>query len=307
MRLCEFKKRGVDLGRRQLGLLEGDMVYYVQNHSTMAELISGGRSLGPLRSTGDGMPLKEVSLLAPFPTPGKIVAAIVNTEAMLGGADVRLDRPRLDMKAPSAVIGPLEAIHAPESGIRPEVELAAVIGSRISHASPAEARSGIMGYTILNDVTAPKDSKDDAYEAYRRDRSTGEIKKSVMRGPLFRSKNHDTFCPLGPWIVTSDELGEVSSLNMTTRFDGMLVQAGSTSEYLFAPEDIASYVSSFLSLEPGDILSCGSVGWAPEALGRLDPTEYVLPRRPGMLKLEIEKIGILQNPVAYGAGVAGSE
>ncbi len=277
-------------------MVEGEMVFAVLGHRSMLELLASGRGTGSLSKDGKGYPLGSVSLSAPVPRPGKIVAAIVNTQAMLGGKDVTLERPRLDMKAPSAVIGPGESIRAPESGIRPEVELAAIVGRRISNASPAEAKSCLMGFTILNDVTAPKDSKDDAYEAYRRDKASGEIRKTVMRGPLFRSKNHDTFCPMGPWIVTADEV-DVSDLEMMTRFDGTLVQTGSTAEYIFTAEQIASYVSSFLSLDPGDVVSCGSVGWAPEALGRLDPTEFVLTRKSGTLDLRIEGIGSLSNPI----------
>lgn len=241
----------------------------------------------------------------PVGRPGKIVAAIVNTIGMLGGPEVRLERPRLDMKAPNSVTGPGEAIVAPESGIRPEVELAAVIGERISRVSPGEARRRILGYTILNDVTAPKDSKEDAYEAYRRDPSTGVISRRTLRGPLFRSKNHDTFCPIGPWIVTQDEFGDPLGKAMSTSFAGKKVQEGNTSEYIFGPAEIASYVSGFLTLEPGDVVSCGSVGWTREAIGDLDPTEYILPMALGTLDLSIEGIGTLTNPVVREEGLLG--
>ncbi len=297
MRLCELRNPNGKEGGSRLGMVEGDMVFAVQGHRSMMEFLTSGEEIGSLKKDGEGRALKATSLSAPISRPGKIVAAIVNTQAMLGGEDVTLDRPRLDMKAPSAVIGPGERIRAPKSGIRPEVELAAIVGRRIASASPGEAKSCLMGYTIINDVTAPKDSKDDAYEAYRRDKQSGEIRRTLMRGPLFRSKNHDTFCPMGPWIVTADEVGDLSDLKMETRFDGKLVQTGSTAEYIFKPEEIASYVSGFLSLEPGDVISCGSVGWAPEALGKLDPTEFVLTGKAGMLTLRIDKIGTLSNPI----------
>jgi 2,4-didehydro-3-deoxy-L-rhamnonate hydrolase len=254
----------------------------------------GGDSL---EIEGEGYDIADVTLRAPVPRPGKIVAAIVNTQGMLGGKDVFLDRPRLDMKAPSTVVGPGEPVAATKSGIRPEVELAAIIGRKLTRADEAEAARSISGFTVLNDVTCPQDSRDDAYEAYRRDRGTGQITKTRLRGTLFRSKNHDSFCPMGPWIVTTDELVNVSQLRMTTKFDGTMVQDGSTSEYLFSPARIASYASTFLTLEPGDIVSCGSVGWTPEALGDLDPTEYVLPEKKGLLELEIEGVGKLVNPV----------
>jgi len=134
----------------------------------------------------------------------------------------------------------------------------------------------------------------DAYEAFRREPRTGSIERKTMRGPLFRSKNHDTFCPMGPWIVTADELGDTSNLRMRTTFEGALIQEGSTSDYIFGPPEIAAYVSTFLTLEPGDVVSCGSVGWLGGNEER-DPTEFVLETRRGKLKLTIEGVGTLEN------------
>ncbi len=273
-------------------------VFELQAKMSMAALINEGMETGAPEASGNGHSIETVVLGAPVPRPGKILATIVNTRGMLGGGDVNLDRPRLDMKAPSTVIGPGEKILQPSTGIRPEVELAAVVGRRISRATVEEAAQSLFGFTILNDVTAPRDSRDDAYEAYRRDRTSGEIRKTTLRGPLFRSKNHDTFCPMGPCIATPEEERDWSDLRMTTKFDDLVVQDGSTSEYLFTPDRIASYVSGFLTLDPGDVVSCGSVGWSPSALGGLDPTEFVLPAREGVLELEIEGVGVLRNPVA---------
>ena len=295
MRLCNFTLRGEPKSSQRAGLVEGSMVFELNEKHTLSGLLEEG--VEGVERKGNGHALAEVTLHAPIPRPGKILATIVNTRGMLGGRDVTLDRPRLDMKAPSAVVGPGAEILAPKSGIRPEVELAAIVGKRISKASRARAGVSIFGYTVLNDVTAPADSREDAYDAYRRDRGTGEIRRTTLRGPLFRSKNHDTFCPMGPWVSTPDENGEWSNLRMTTRFDGRLVQDGSTSEYIFDAVDIAAYVSQFLSLEPGDVVSCGSVGWTSEALGNLDPTEFVLPTTRGNLELEIEGVGSLVNPV----------
>ena len=301
MRLCSFNGRGEGRGSLRAGVVLDSRVYELEEKRTMVQLLESGRDLREVRTVGGGHQLDGVELAAPVPRPGKIVAAIVNTQAMLGGRDVGLEWPRLDMKAPSSVIGPGETVSAPRTGIRPEVELAAVVGKRMTRTSTEQAEASIAGYTILNDVTSPVDSKEDAYEAYRRDRETGKIAKATMRGPLFRSKNHDTFCPMGPWMVTPDEVQDWSRLKMTTMFDDVLVQDGSTGEYIFTPARIAAYVSGFLTLEPGDIVSCGSVGWAPAALGTLDPTEYVLPVKAGSLRLEIEGIGSLANPVSVSS------
>lgn len=299
MRLCTFTQIGEDERRQRAGIIIDEEVFEVGDAKrTLMEILCSGDYLKNLRPVGEGKKLTEVRLLAPIPRPGKILATIVNTQAMLGGPDIHLDRPRIDMKAPSTVIGPMQSIYASPSGIRPEVELAAIIGKRIKHATAAEASRSIAGYTVLNDVTAPVDRKEDAYEAYRRDRATGLIRKIVMPGPLFRSKNHDTFCPVGPWMVTTDEI-DISSKEMMAMFDELVVQKGSTSDYLFTPAEIASYVSGFLTLEPGDIITCGSIGYTKEVIGELDPSEYVLPKRNGTLRLKIEGIGELVNPVEF--------
>ena len=297
MRVCSFFLRSENPGHVRAGVIMDDRVFELSQMASVETILRAERTSG-FEAIGGGHEMEDVVLRAPIARPGKILATIVNTQAMLGGPDVRLDRPRLDMKAPSTVVGPGDEVRAPGAGVRPEVELAAVVGKRISMATEEEAKAAIFGYTVLNDVTAPSDSRSDAYEAYRRDRGTGAIRKAILRGPLFRSKNHDTFCPMGPWISTPDESRDWGKVRMTTKFDGALVQDGSTSDYLFRPESIASYVSGFLTLEAGDVVSCGSVGWTPEALGDLDPTEYLLPLRGGLLELEIEDLGILRNPVS---------
>jgi len=302
MRLCTFRLRGEGSERSRVGSVSGRRITELEEHVSMSEFIERKGRVGVAGEVHD---VEEAVLQAPL-RPGKIIAAIVNTRGMLGGKDVKPDRPRLDMKAPSCVVGPGEAVIGTESGIRPEVELAAVVGRRLTHSSVREAREAIFGYTVLNDVTAPSESREDAYEAYRRDSSTGRLTKVTLRGPLFRSKNHDTFCPMGPWIVTRDELEDTSDLRMESRFDGVKVQDGSTADYIFSPEQIASYVSSFLTLEPGDVISCGSVGWTERAVGRLDPSEFVLPRSDGMMELKIEGIGRLLNPVRYGGATWGT-
>jgi 2-keto-4-pentenoate hydratase/2-oxohepta-3-ene-1,7-dioic acid hydratase in catechol pathway len=247
--------------------------------------------------------LSSVRLLAPVPRPPKIIAAIVNTHGMLGGKDVSLDRPRLDMKAPSTVIGQGDTILAPPAGIRPEVELAAVVGALVRNATVSEARRSIFGYSILNDVTSPAESREDEYQAYRRNRDTGVVGKVPVRGPLFRSKNHDTFTPMGPCVVTKDELSDPYSLRMETRFNGEVVQEGSTSEYIFHADRVISYVSQFLTLERGDVVSLGSIGWKGSADRRnSDPSEWVLPSLEGTLELAVEGIGVLRNPVRREAG-----
>lgn len=282
----------------RVGLVSEEGVAETTKRITMQELLDGGPPLWEgLKAKSRPFSFAGVALSAPIPRPKKILAAIVNTRGMLGGSDIDFDRPRIDMKASSTVIGPDRPICSGGSDVRPEVELAAIIGRTAANVTARGARKAIYGYTILNDVTAPRDSREDAYEAYRRDPGSGLMRRVTLRGPLFRSKNHDTFCPMGPWIVPSGELGDAAELKMTTRFRGRLVQEGSTSEYIFTPERLVSYISSFLTLEPGDVVSCGSVGWTREALGDRDPTEFVCRPATGLLELTVEGVGTLRNPL----------
>src|SRR5579863_5534067 len=174
MRLCSFEAQG---GEARLGIVVGGEIHEGNPRTTITRFLESGAKQGEI-GMGGSLKKANAKLLAPVPRPGKIVAAIVNTVGMLGGKDLGLKHPRLDMKAPSSVVGPGAIVVAPETGIRPEVELAAVIGRRISRGNRSDAAGSIFGYTVLNDVTAPKDSRDDAYEAFRRDKKTGEIRRT---------------------------------------------------------------------------------------------------------------------------------
>ncbi len=278
-----------------------DMLSFIEDQTQFRrvteELLAKISALGDEQAETRGLlhPADKIRLKSPL-RPKKIVAVLVNSQGMLGGGDIKLTHPRLFMKAPSTVIGPEEVIRAPNSGVRPEVELGIILGESITRVNPKEAEGAIFGYTVFNDVTAPRDSKEDAYAAYRRDSATGELRRTVLRGPLFRSKNHDTFGPMGPWIVTKEELMDVSSLKMQTSFNAEVIQQGSTKEYLFSPSEILSFISGFLTLEPGDLVAAGTIGWTAATKG-LDPSEWILPSSSGILELEIEGIGVLRNYV----------
>ena len=198
MRVCTFRLRRETPEKARVGLIIGKGVAEATGSITMQELLDEGPSAWRAMEAGSRIrDLHDLVLHAPLPRPKKILATIVNTKGMLGGSDIAMERPRIDMKAPSAVIAPNQRIMSPPSGVRPEIELAAIIGRRASRVDLRGAKRSIFGYTVLNDVTSPRDSREDAYEAYRRDPVTGEIRKVNLRGPLFRSKNHDTFLSHG--------------------------------------------------------------------------------------------------------------
>jgi 2-keto-4-pentenoate hydratase/2-oxohepta-3-ene-1,7-dioic acid hydratase in catechol pathway len=209
-------------------------------------------------------PLSEVHLLAPV-VPSKVVAVgynyIGHIEEM--GHERPLE-PLIFLKAPSAVIGHGEAILIPKesSNVHYEGELAIVIGSRCRRVSPEEASQFILGYTILNDVTARDLQRVD--------------------GQFARSKGFDTFCPVGPWIET--EL-DPTSVRITTVVNSELRQEDNTSTMLFDAFYLVSHISAAMTLEPGDVIATGT----PSGVGSVQDGDQV--------SVAIEGIGVLTNPV----------
>jgi len=244
--------------RRRLffALVEGDVVRLLR-----------GTPFGLHRPTGEAIPLSQVRLLAPV-RPGKILAAAVNYRshaeqgrALLGQAP---PRPELFLKPGSAVIGPEEPIVLPrEAGqVDYEGELVAIVGRRCRNVRPDEALQYVLGYTCGNDVSA----------------------RHWQRGDLqwWRAKGADTFAPLGPWIVTGIDPGD---LRLRTRLNGQVVQEASTAELIYGVAELVSYASRALTLEPGDAIYTGT----PGVTGPLHPGDVV--------EVEIEGIGVLRNPV----------
>lgn len=208
--------------------------------------------------------------------PGKIVAIGLNYLDHIREAGMdKPERPLVFAKFPSSVIGPEDAIvvdAALTSRVDWEVELTAVIGAPLRDASPEEALAGVAGYTVANDVSA-------------RDLQFGD-------GQWVRGKSLDTFCPLGPVVVTPDEISDPQALRLWTVVNGETVQDSSTSQMLFGVAELLSFCSRSFTLEPGDVVLTGT----PWGCG-----EFMEPRRslrPGdVVEVGVEGIGTLRNSV----------
>jgi 5-carboxymethyl-2-hydroxymuconate isomerase len=152
------------------------------------------------------------------------------------------------------------------------VELAVIVGAPMRHVTPAEALAGVAGYAVANDVSA-------------RDLQFSD-------GQWVRAKSLDTFCPLGPVVVTPDEIGDPQALRLWTAVNGQTVQDSSTSEMVFGVAELLSFCSRSFTLDPGDILLTGT----PWGCG-----EFMTPRRslvPGdFVEAGVDRIGVLRNPV----------
>ncbi|HEV8357434.1 MAG TPA: fumarylacetoacetate hydrolase family protein [Gemmatimonadales bacterium] len=172
--------------------------------------------------------------------------------------------PLLFLKAPSAMIGPGEAIVLPRASVQVEyeAEIGVVIGRRLRHATAAEAEQGIGGFVCLNDVTARDLQRSD--------------------GQWTRAKGFDTFCPVGPRVV---EGLEWRKLEVIGRVNGQERQRGRSSEMVFPIPTVLSYISGVMTLEPGDLVATGT----PAGVGPLAAGDVV--------EVEIPGVGILSNPV----------
>jgi 2-keto-4-pentenoate hydratase/2-oxohepta-3-ene-1,7-dioic acid hydratase in catechol pathway len=224
-----------------------------------------GRLDGEIVVTADSsLPLANVDLLAPC-TPTKIVCVGRNYAAHAKelGNEVPT-RPLLFFKPPSAVIGPEEEIVLPNSPlIHHEAELAVVIGKRCRNVRVEQAMDVVLGYTCMNDVS---------------DRDAQKWDTNWVR-----AKGFDTSAPLGPVIVTKDELD--GPFHVMARVNGETRQDGSTSDFIFPIATLIAEVSSYMTLEEGDIIATGT----PAGVGPLLPGDIV--------EVEIEGIGILRNRV----------
>jgi 2-keto-4-pentenoate hydratase/2-oxohepta-3-ene-1,7-dioic acid hydratase in catechol pathway len=243
---------------------------------TARTLIAGGASAIPaMVPDGDAPRISEPQLLAPL-APGKIVAIGLNylDHIRETGIDAPT-RPLVFAKLPSSVVGPGAAIEIDPlitQRVDWEGELAVVIGQRLRHASAENALAAVFGYTICNDVSA----RDVQFEDSQ----------------WVRGKSLDTFCPLGPVIVTTDELPDPHALVLQTRVNGELVQNSSTADMIFGVAELLSFCSHSFTLEPGDILLTGT----PWGCG-----DFMSPPRslvPGdLVEVSIDGIGVLSNPV----------
>ena len=213
-------------------------------------------------------------LLAPVKAPSKIIAIGLNYRDHAAEQKRELPKaPMLFTKAPSSIAGPNDEIvfsTAASDKVDYENELGVVIGRRCRNISEADALDYVLGYTICNDVSAR--------DAQRTD------------GQFFRAKSFDTFCPVGPYIVTSDEISDPQALAMRTYVNDELRQNSNTSDMIFGVAESISYISKYLTLEPGDIISTGTPAGVGEAMGQFLQNGDVV-------RCEIDGLGVLQNTV----------
>lgn len=186
------------------------------------------------------------------------------------------EEPIIFMKATSAICGPNDTVLKPRGSTKLdwEVELGIVIGKTARYVDEAQALSHVAGYCVINDVS--------------------ERSFQLERGGTWdKGKGCDTFGPIGPWLVTPDEAGDVTNLSMSLSVNGRVFQNGSTRTMIFKPAFLVSYLSQFMSLHPGDVISTGT----PPGVG-LGQKPPVYLSAGDVMELEIERLGRQRQVVA---------
>ncbi len=223
-----------------------------------------------------GTPLPEVGWrwLAPVPRPGKIIAIGLNyADHCRETGQQPPEKPLIFAKLNSSVIGHGDVIEwdpSVTSSVDYEAELAVVIGKQARLVAEERALSYVFGYTIANDITA-------------RDLQKGD-------GQWTRAKGMETFCPLGPWLVSADEVPDPQNLSIRCTVDGELRQNSSTSQMIFSVKTLISYLSRFFTLYRGDVILTGTPAGVGSAM-----TPPRLLRDKATVTVEIEKLGRLEN------------
>jgi 2-keto-4-pentenoate hydratase/2-oxohepta-3-ene-1,7-dioic acid hydratase in catechol pathway len=228
------------------------------------------------RAAADGtLPVLDttgVRIGPPLTRIGKIVCIGLNyhDHAAETGATAPAE-PIVFMKAPDTVVGPNDTVLVPRGSVKTdwEVELAVVIGRTARYLeSDEEALAAVGGYALANDVS--------------------EREFQIERGGQWdKGKNCETFNPLGPWLVTADEIPDPQTLALRTWVNGALVQDGNTANQIFPVAHVVRYLSRFMTLHPGDVINTGTP--AGVALGRPDPKPYL--RAGDVVELEIPELG----------------
>ena len=280
MKLVTF--RGAD-GSVKPGLLQDDSILDLTSagfSDALEAIRQGAEALQRAAAAGKGprIPAAQVQLLAPIPRPPRIFCVGLNYRDHAVESKMEIPKvPTIFIKLPSAVVGPDAEVRLPSITKQPdyEAEFAIVIGKPGRRISAEHWQDHVFGYTILNDVSAR------------------DVQLSTSQWIL--GKSFDTFCPIGPAIVTKDEIADPHALDVRMTIGGEVLQHSNTRELIFKAPELIAYISAVTPLEAGDIISTGTP--AGVGLGR-NPQRWL---KPGEVMIaEVDGIGRLSNPVVAG-------
>jgi len=277
-------------GPRVAALRDGRYVDLASTDPTLPwslkELLAGGEEVmhraAAAQAIGETIDPRTVRLLAPIPDPQKVICVGLNyaDHARESGVEPPAE-PVIFNKFPTAVCAHEDPVVLPResSEVDYEAELVVVIGRQARHVAVEDAAQFIAGYCVGNDVSA-------------RDWQIRKPGKQWLLGKTF-----DTFAPFGPALVTADEVGDAGHLRIQCRVNGQVLQDSNTDQLIFSVPQLVAYVSQVCTLVPGDVIFTGT----PPGVGFARTPPIFL--RPGdVAEVEIERVGVLRNPIVTDAG-----
>lgn len=277
-------------GRARCGLVAGDEVVDLTDPAvglppSLADVLALGEDARPVleraaRSAARRVPLGTARLGAPVGRPPAFLGIARNYADHI--AELGVERPAVQTwfaKLPTCVVGPGDAIEVPDASAQVdyEGELGVVIGRRCRHVPRSRALEVVAGYTVVNDVSV---------------RDWQRATPTMLLG-----KGFDTHGPMGPWVVTADEVPDPQSLRVRTRVNGGLRQDGTTADMIFSVAEMVAHLSTVATLEPGTVLATGT----PAGVGAAsDPPRWLV--AGDTVEVEVEGVGVLANPVVDEPG-----
>ena len=280
--ILDFDAPGADLPVREECFAWHDLAggHYEAAAALVAEVQRDPQRLDALRTAGAVVPRDAVRLTSPVLKPRKVICIGLNyrDHAAESGMDIP-EQPLVFSKFSTSVVGPQEPVVLPPGAHENdyEAELGVVIGRVASRVDEAHALDHVLGYTCVNDVSA---------------RDFQFADRQWQRG-----KSPDTFCPVGEFIATVDEIPEPEQLAIRFRLNGETLQDSNTDQLIFGVRELVAFLSGFTTLEPGDLIATGTppgVGFARK------PPIYI--RSGDRMEVEIEGLGVLVNPVVGSSG-----
>ena len=283
MKLVTFLTKG---GPRA-GRLEGDSI--VEIGSSLKEIFVVDPVDTLRRKKGLTYPVDKVKLLAPIPDPGLVLSVGMNYHEHLKEMKTPVpEKPAAFTKSVASIIGSGEAIKLPPRNAKMvdwEGEFSVVIGRACHRVQASQALDYVAGYTLVNDVSA-------------RDWVAPIFQAQGVMGPIHAwehnllGKMFPTFCPMGPCMVTKDEIADPGKVRIETRLNGSVMQSASTDDLVFGVPQLIEYYSQYYLFKPGDVITTGS----PSGVG-YGRNPKVFMKAGDVVEVEVKEIGVLRNPV----------
>jgi 2-keto-4-pentenoate hydratase/2-oxohepta-3-ene-1,7-dioic acid hydratase in catechol pathway len=268
-----------DAGQVVLARIEDEsfVVVATEGDHPAADVLREALSRGDdLDATGSRRPLSELTRLSPLANPSKILCVGLNYAAHAAESGYEAPAaPVIFAKAPTSLIGPGQPVvfrSDDTTQVDYEAELAVVIGRTTRDIGEDHALDAVLGYTLANDVSA-------------RDAQFSD-------GQWLRGKSYDTFCPLGPHIVTPDEISDVQALGIRCVVNGDVLQEDTTAHMIYPVSALIAYLSRFMTLLPGDLILTGT----PDGVG-FARTPPVFLHDGDVVRVDIDRLGSLENPI----------